>query len=65
MIERKQKSWAVCGSCGWVGKTTDLINDPDGHPCGKDECPECKDENCISCCLTEAEARNRNRGIFP
>ncbi len=58
----KYEKWAVCGCCGWAGPNTELIPDdgPDPHPCGKDECPECHEENFICCCLTEAEAWRRS-----
>lgn len=50
-----------CGSCGYFGFCSDLIKDDglDPHPCGKDECPECRATGYISCCLTDEEVIKR------
>ena len=42
--------YANCASCGWTGDESELPRDPDGHSCGKDECPECGAESNITCC---------------
>lgn len=48
--------FARCGACGWVGPESEMIPDPEGHPCGKDECPSCHAPWCISCCYPTYEA---------
>lgn len=45
----RDRHFAVCSSCGWIGSESELPDDPN-HKCGKDECPECKVENFITCC---------------
>lgn len=53
--------WFCCGHCGYVGLEEELPVDPEGHPCGKDECPQCKTEGCITCCyLSEDAAEQRD-----
>lgn len=57
----KPDLWFYCGSCGAFGRCSDLLPDesPDPHPCGRDECPSCHAEGCVSCCLTDTEAKER------
>ena len=45
----RDKHYARCGFCGWVGKEIELPGDT--HECGKDECPKCGKEYFITCCL--------------
>ena len=49
MNHNRDKHYAKCHYCGWIGLETELPDD-ENHSCGKDECPECKTENFISCC---------------
>ena len=54
--------YAHCGYCGWTGEEDELPPD-DNHVCGKDQCPECKQEGFISCCyksLEGAEIKDEN-----
>jgi hypothetical protein len=44
-----------CAYCGYVGEEKELPADPDGHECGKDECPECGMEGFITCCYESIE----------
>ncbi len=55
MAHDRNKHYATCGWCGLIGKESELPDDPN-HECGKDECPNCKKENFISCCLDSYEA---------
>ena len=56
----RSEHWFRCGACGYVGTEDELPDDPE-HPCGKDECPQCGADNCISCCyLTEEAAENHD-----
>lgn len=47
--------YANCASCGWTGDESELPADPEGHECGKDECPECGAQNNITCCYLSYE----------
>jgi len=59
MLEHDRSShFAVCSSCRWIGIESDLHDDPH-HECGKDECPECKAENFITCCYESYEAAEK------
>ena len=49
-----ENHYAKCGGCGWIGKESELPSDPN-HECGKDQCPECKEEDVITCCFHSYE----------
>lgn len=50
----RDEHYAKCGYCGWIGFESELPDDFN-HECGKDQCPECKKENFISCCFESYE----------
>ena len=52
----REQHWFACGHCGYVGTEDELPDDPDGHPCGKDECPSCGKPGYISCCYLSEQA---------
>ena len=52
-ISGEKNHYAKCNWCGWYGPESDLSIDPEGHICGKDQCPECGKEGFINCCLKE------------
>jgi hypothetical protein len=53
--------WFKCANCGYVGEESELPQgkeqptDKEIHPCGKDECPKCKEQGDILCCFTSEE----------
>jgi hypothetical protein len=57
----RKKHFARCNYCGWYGRESELPDDPEGHPCGKDQCPECRMEYYIECCFKTEAAAIRGR----
>ena len=55
MAHGHPEHYANCASCGWTGEESELPPDPEGHECGKDECPDCGSEGDITCCYLSYE----------